>query len=220
MARRNREVKTKAKGKANADTDEHEAGCHPFTVLDPSNAQLNSDQSNAHHTKHQPPHARKTRSRKSMVPMGQNCSLFLTGIPAELDVTRFMAQGAEVQIGKVAALHLHQSEPGQRHKAAEITMWTRAEAERLMLLILNREFTFGINRPLRAFWNRRRVGSQTLDGSRVVEVTGRAEHVDPNVLIPRFQQEFRFDLDQVVVKMRGPNWTVVEYRFGSYTDQA
>ncbi|KAK8045961.1 hypothetical protein PG996_014025 [Apiospora saccharicola] len=151
-----------------------------------------------------------------MVPLGQNCSLFLTGIPAELDVTRFMAQGAEVQIGKVAALHLHQSEPGQRHKAAEITMWTRADAERLMLLILNRDFCFGINRPLRAFWNRRRVGPQIREGSRVIEATGRHEQVEPGVLVPRFRQEFQFELDQVDAKMRGPNWTVVEYRFGSF----
>lgn len=131
-----------------------------------------------------------------------------------------MAQGAAVQIGKVASVQLHETKPNHRHKTAEVTMWTRTGALRLMWLILTGQFSFGVGRPLRAFWNRRRVGPQSLEGSRVVEVTGRNEEVDPDLLLSRFREEFQFDLDQVDVKMRGPNWTVVEYRFGSFTHQA
>ncbi|KAK7911519.1 hypothetical protein PG985_014000 [Apiospora marii] len=164
-------------------------------------------------------HADRSKGRKNSVAYNQNCSLFITGLPADLDVTRFMAQGANVQIGKVAAIHLHDHSPEHRNKAATVTMWTRASAERFLRLIHTGRFSIG-SRPIRAVWNRKGVGPQTKEGSRVVEAIGRSEQVDPDVLIPRFRERFQFELDQVEVKLRGPNWTVVEYRFGSFTDQA
>ncbi|KAK7994106.1 F-box domain-containing protein [Apiospora arundinis] len=99
-------------------------------------------------------------------------------------------------------------------------MWTRAGAERTMQAIRSHNFGFE-GHGLQACWHQKVVLPQRYPtASRVVLVVGHPSMVSPRVLLPRFEEHFHFVMDKVIVKLFTAKVMIVEYRFGSYLNQA
>ncbi|KAK6821203.1 hypothetical protein PG987_015603 [Apiospora arundinis] len=124
------------------------------------------------------------RSRTTLVTRSTNCCLFLKGLPATISVREFVHQLQTHRVGKLAAIHINPPDSGHRTAAAKITMWSREGAERLYDAITSQQISFE-RHALQVYWNRNRVGLQTArNGSRVILVIGRPEHVRPGVMLP------------------------------------
>ncbi|KAK7959334.1 uncharacterized protein PG986_004188 [Apiospora aurea] len=149
-----------------------------------------------------------------------NCCLLLTGLPSTVTIPEFINQVQIRRLGKIAAVSLKPALPFVPTAAVKVTMWDREGASRVLRAVTAESFGFE-GRDLRTYWNRVKVEPQRHSKrSRVLKVRGHPDKVARSELLPWFDRKFDFVMDQVIVKQSTPDVMVVEYRFGSYVNQA
>ncbi|KAK7994774.1 hypothetical protein PG990_013547 [Apiospora arundinis] len=150
-----------------------------------------------------------------------NCCILVFGLPNTVTVPEFIHEIRVRKLGKIAVIHLFpRLSFGPPRSIIKGTMWTRAGAERTMQAIRSHNFGFEGHR-LQAGWHQKVVLPQRyLTASRVILVVGHPSMVSLNVLVPQFEEHFHFVIEKVVVKLFTTKVIIVDYRFGSYLNQA
>ncbi|KAK7994775.1 hypothetical protein PG990_013548 [Apiospora arundinis] len=160
------------------------------------------------------------RRNPENIPNEINCCIFAKGLPSTLTVRQLLHELEIRQLGKVAAVHINPPAHGHTTCAVKVTMWTRAEAERLTRAFRSRQIAFESHR-IQCYWNKHKEAPRDdVSASRVVYIIGPPRIVSPSAILPWFAGHFHFKMDQVIVQVFTAEIMVVEYRFGSYINQA
>ncbi|KAK3985136.1 hypothetical protein QBC44DRAFT_345546 [Cladorrhinum sp. PSN332] len=170
------------------------------------------------------------RNRSAQIPEGENCSLFLVGLPPNLTTTSLLAgiRG----MGRVYATHINPPEPDKGHdlSAAKLVFFERADAERFYNLANATPGGFTLPgypyHRARVTWNRIRSSEADITGkkSRVLLISGPPEIVNEDYLCAYFDNKLIYQLDQIIncgtfMNNDGPR-ALIEFRFGSYRCQS
>ncbi|KAK4183406.1 hypothetical protein QBC35DRAFT_543807 [Podospora australis] len=166
------------------------------------------------------------RNRSAMIPEGENCSLFLVGLPPNISTHDLLA-GVR-GIGRVYATHINPPEPNRGHEmsAAKLVFFDRDAAERFYAFAQGEGFRVPANPTFRArvTWNRIRSAQVDPAGvkSRVLLISGPPEVVNEGYLRAYFDQKLIYQIDEILSHGTSPDGSraLVEFRFGSYRCQA
>ncbi|KAK4224344.1 hypothetical protein QBC38DRAFT_371246 [Podospora fimiseda] len=170
------------------------------------------------------------RNRSAQIPEGENCSLFLVGLPPNLSTTSLLA-GIK-NMGRVYATHINPPEPEKGHElsAAKLVFFERADAERFFH-IANSAGGFALpgypQYRARVTWNRIRSAEVDKAGnkSRVLIISGPPEIVNEEFLLNYFDDKLIYQLEEIIHRgtidegARGQR-AMIEVRFGSYRCQS
>ncbi|KZF20053.1 hypothetical protein L228DRAFT_250483 [Xylona heveae TC161] len=155
------------------------------------------------------------------VPEHQNCSLWLTGIPASANIRDLLS---EVQGGKVVESKLYSAKGSfQGTRAAKITFSTPAGASRMLSFAIRNGFQVLGQRVIVTRNRNRRAPNElaVVHGhSRVLLVRGSPSQTHPNCILKLFAGNLRFQIDQMLHSFRRvPEEAELEIRF-AYLQQA
>ncbi|KAB5523888.1 hypothetical protein GE09DRAFT_1065337 [Coniochaeta sp. 2T2.1] len=164
------------------------------------------------------------RNRSADIPNSENCSLFITRLPAW--ITHHLLLRAVRNTGRVYALHLNPPDSWNGHPtcAAKINFFTRLAAERFAHRSRGGLHIPGYVGRARVVWNRVRMAAvdKPEDHTRVLMITGPPAVVNEALLRAYFGTKFHYDVDEVIDHglLADGQRALVEFRFGSYRCQS
>jgi len=173
------------------------------------------------------------RNLSANIPHSENCSLWLTGLPADVSYTELFVRLRGT--GKIFATYINHASPENGHvtSAAKVTFFSFASAQALfnkfgrpestrVARLRGRTVTVRMNRIKVSEYQTHGFGWEDEAGnepSRVLIITGPRLLVDVASLMAYFSQRFFFELDQVVPLQEG-DIRSYELRFASFYCQA
>ncbi|KAK6857890.1 hypothetical protein PG995_005589 [Apiospora arundinis] len=92
------------------------------------------------------------RRNPENIPNEMNCCIFAKGLPSTLTVRQLLHELEIRQLGKVAVVHINPPAHGHTKCAVKVTMWTRAEAERLTRAFRSWQIAFE-SHWIQCYWN-------------------------------------------------------------------
>ncbi|KFG80464.1 hypothetical protein MANI_013398 [Metarhizium anisopliae] len=154
------------------------------------------------------------------LPPDQNCSLWITQLPADVKVAELL--GKIRNVGRVYATVLSPPD-GSKHpkSAAKLVFFTPAGAQKLLAHGEGHPVVIRGHRA-QIMPNRTKCGSQSTERgeSRVLIITGHRRFVNEASLTAYFEGRFTFQIDKVQTLVEFQDRAVVEYQFGSYRCQS
>ncbi|KAI9158901.1 hypothetical protein HJFPF1_06903 [Paramyrothecium foliicola] len=150
----------------------------------------------------------------------ENCGLWLTNLPPEVDVHDLLA--AVRNVGRVWCTYINQADNVRHRTAAAKLVFFTPDAARRMLSISFTKGVFIQGYKVRMDYNRIKSEEHPIAGnvSRVLIITGDSKLVNAAALTAYFKTKFVFEVDEVKELIIAGSRAVVEYRFGSYRCQA
>ncbi|PHH69886.1 hypothetical protein CDD80_6393 [Ophiocordyceps camponoti-rufipedis] len=150
----------------------------------------------------------------------QNCALWLTNLPANINYDELL--DSVTNIGRIWCTYINLPDMIRHQTAAAKVVFSKPEAAQKLL---NQSWTSPImirEHRIRVSHNRIKYPSNELSDKRcrVLIITGCDTFVNPDTLRCWFTKRFVFQEDRVIVLIRRGGRSVVEFRFGSYRNQA
>ncbi|KAI1802414.1 hypothetical protein F4811DRAFT_529754 [Daldinia bambusicola] len=145
----------------------------------------------------------------------ETCSVWVTYLPPYCDYA--MLAHALKETGKIYSMLIHPPRDNDPSSAAKIVFWDRQGVDRLIQLFVSGEFMVGRSRP-NVTYCRRKVSDQIPSvQTRVLEIRGPMQIVNPEFLYDFFIQRFQFDVENIkIMKVRNGivtmRWTFSSYR--------
>jgi hypothetical protein len=164
------------------------------------------------------------KNKSADIPEDENCSFFITDLPATVTVTDILASIRNT--GRVWALTINKPQPirGIMSCAATLTFFDRPSAHRFYTRHAAAGFPIHGHQwsNARVVWNRNRAAEVTGPHywTRVLMIAGPAHLVNPESLLNYFNKNIEFQVDMIISHGGDASRNVVEFRFGSYRAQA
>ncbi|KAH6690473.1 hypothetical protein F5X68DRAFT_70313 [Plectosphaerella plurivora] len=163
-------------------------------------------------------------NRSANIPDHLNCSLWIVGLYAGMTVSRLLHGVTLVgPTGKIFATVISDAQPDKGHNgaAAKIVFFDRVGAERLKAAIEAQRLDNILGRRVRVSFNRIRSAPQVHSNlSRVLFIWGPRELVNHLRLHALFKDKVEYQTEAVVIHEDNADGAVIEWRFGSYRNQA
>ena len=164
------------------------------------------------------------RNRSADIPAGENCSLFVIGLPPDVTTRQLLASIRRA--GRIYATHINPPEPEKNHlsSAAKIIFFEVEAARRFCESASLGGFVVG-GQKARVVHNRIRTAAapDPKHSSRVLIIYGPKHMVNAETLTVFFRSKLDFQIDEIInlpSPANQPGFGLIEYRFGSYRCQA
>ena len=164
------------------------------------------------------------KNRAANIDPAYNCSLFLTNLPAGTNEKILLdAITLQAPFGRVMVTSVQHPRPeeGKVNAAGKITFATRKEAENLFQFVWNGKLVIG-GMTIHVSWDRNMVAPTTHAPhvTRVLEITGRKDHVNVHWLDSFFRSKCAFHTQEVYITAEKGDERTIEWLFGSVRGQA
>ncbi|ROW15691.1 hypothetical protein VPNG_02195 [Cytospora leucostoma] len=163
------------------------------------------------------------------IPDSENCSVWLTGMPADLSYTEYLSAVAIHKPGRIFVSNINRpkvnGDPSllsSRTCGGKLTFYRPEEAARFLHLARMGLFTIQGSR-IRATYNRVKVAAQPAGRthtSRCLIISGPVDIVDEMRLWCEFKEHVKWDHDRVIILREDSRYRSLEWRFGSWRAQA
>ncbi|KAH0438156.1 hypothetical protein CcaCcLH18_03423 [Colletotrichum camelliae] len=162
------------------------------------------------------------RNRSADIPDSENCALWITFLPPDVTHREILAEIRNM--GRIWSVVISGPEPAKNHltAAAKVVFFELGAAQKFYAMSCNPARRFKVrgnvtkvelNRIKTAQDNRR-------NNSRVLRIKGRPDVVNKDALTAYFKQKITFEVDEVITIVMNEDMGDVEYRFGSFGNQA
>ncbi|KAF0315557.1 F-box domain-containing protein [Colletotrichum asianum] len=162
------------------------------------------------------------RNRSADIPDSENCALWITFLPPDVTHREILAEIRNM--GRIWSVVISGPEPAKNHHtaAAKVVFFELGAAQKFYAMSCNPARRFKVrghvtkvelNRIKTAQDNRR-------NNSRVLRIKGRTDVVNKDALTAYFKQKITFEVDEVITIVMNEDMGDVEYRFGSFGNQA
>ncbi|KAF5495062.1 hypothetical protein CGCS363_v010183 [Colletotrichum siamense] len=162
------------------------------------------------------------RNRSADIPDSENCALWITFLPPDVTHREILAEIRNM--GRIWSVVISGPEPAKNHHtaAAKVVFFELGAAQKFYAMSCNPARRFKVrgyvtkvelNRIKTAQDNRR-------NNSRVLRIKGRPDVVNKDALTAYFKQKITFEVDEVITIVMNEDMGDVEYRFGSFGNQA
>ncbi|EQB49464.1 hypothetical protein CGLO_11202 [Colletotrichum gloeosporioides Cg-14] len=162
------------------------------------------------------------RNRSADIPDSENCALWITFLPPDVTHREILAEIRNM--GRIWSVVISGPEPAKNHHtaAAKVVFFELGAAQKFYAMSCNPSRRFKVrghvtkvelNRIKTAQDNRR-------NNSRVLRIKGRPDVVNKDALTAYFKQKITFEVDEVITIVMNEDMGDVEYRFGSFGNQA
>ncbi|KAI8286145.1 hypothetical protein K4K56_008913 [Colletotrichum sp. SAR 10_98] len=162
------------------------------------------------------------RNRSADIPDSENCALWITFLPPDVTHREILAEIRNM--GRIWSVVISGPEPAKNHHtaAAKVVFFELGVAQKFYAMSCNPARRFKVrgyvtkvelNRIKTAQDNRR-------NNSRVLRIKGRPDVVNKDALTAYFKQKITFEVDEVITIVMNEDMGDVEYRFGSFGNQA
>ncbi|KAI8316148.1 hypothetical protein K4K61_010039 [Colletotrichum sp. SAR11_59] len=162
------------------------------------------------------------RNRSADIPDSENCALWITFLPPDVTHREILAEIRNM--GRIWSVVISGPEPAKNHHtaAAKVVFFELGAAQKFYAMSCNPTRRFKVrghvtkvelNRIKTAQDNRR-------NNSRVLRIKGRPDVVNKDALTAYFKQKITFEVDEVITIVMNEDMGDVEYRFGSFGNQA
>ncbi|CAI0647301.1 unnamed protein product [Colletotrichum noveboracense] len=162
------------------------------------------------------------RNRSADIPDSENCALWITFLPPDVTHREILAEIRNM--GRIWSVVISGPEPAKNHHtaAAKVVFFELGAAQKFYAMSCNPARRFKVrghvtkvelNRIKTAQDNRR-------NKSRVLRIKGRPDVVNKDALTAYFKQKITFEVDEVITIVMNEDMGDVEYRFGSFGNQA
>ncbi|KAK4239506.1 hypothetical protein C8A03DRAFT_32457 [Achaetomium macrosporum] len=164
---------------------------------------------------------RLARNRPADISPNQNCSVWITGLPA--DVTYNQLLGSIRATGRVWATVITPP-TGRYHTAAAKITFFSAVAAQTLLARANAPgyglFVGGVQVTVRQDRNPVADAQDPPDHTRCLTISGPPDIITEEYLTNYFSRAFVYEIDEIICLVKGGAINVFEWRFGSYRCQA